>query len=380
MNLNRRQFLGAASAAAFPFIFPAYAGLNVRKYAANEKVNVGVIGIGRISTTMDIPLAIKFTNLCRFTAVCDLDSKRLKHGVDFIQKQYRKLKKEKNAPVKAFADYHDLLDDPSIDAVEICLPDHWHALVACAALAKGKHIWLQKPFAQTIIEGRIIANLAKIQNRVAPDGKGVYTENKPKHHPWQHGLYVGLHAVNGENFWEKENDRFHPEPVARPVVDGNKASWKVKTRWTKPDGAPVLTETQEWTLTDHGTNYVMDVTWTLAADYGDVTFGKWAYGGLFLRMPYKKANAKRQFAVNSRGQRNGAAEQKEAEWVEVSMPIEGREQNGTIRFEDLPGNPGYPNPWRVDGQLGIAPSHCIRGPWRLSKGEKRVNRYRLTVK
>ena len=170
MNLNRRQFLGAASAAAFPFIFPAYAGLSVRKYAANEKVNVGVIGIGRISTTMDIPLAIKFTNLCRFTAVCDLDSKRLKHGVDFIQKQYQKLTKEAKAPVKAFADYHDLLDDPSIDAVEICLPDHWHALVACAALAKGKHIWLQKPFAQTITEGRIIANLAKMQNRVVQVG------------------------------------------------------------------------------------------------------------------------------------------------------------------------------------------------------------------
>ena len=84
--------------------------------------------------------------------------------------------------------------------------------------------------------------------------------------------------------------------------------------------------------------------------------------------------------MNSRGQRNGAAEQKEAEWVEVCMPIEGREQNGTIRFEDMPGNPGYPNPWRVDGQFGIAPSHCIRGPWRLSKGEKRVNRYRVTVR
>ena len=65
MNVNRRQFLGAASAAAFPFIFPAYGGLSVRKYAANEKVNVGVIGIGRISTTMDIPLAIKYTDLCR---------------------------------------------------------------------------------------------------------------------------------------------------------------------------------------------------------------------------------------------------------------------------------------------------------------------------
>ena len=74
MKMNRRQFLGTASAAAFPFIFPGCTGLNVRKYAANEKVNVGVIGIGRISTTMDIPLAIKYTDLCRFTAVCDLDS------------------------------------------------------------------------------------------------------------------------------------------------------------------------------------------------------------------------------------------------------------------------------------------------------------------
>ena len=37
MNLNRRQFLGAASAAAFPFIFPGCTGLSVRKYAANER-------------------------------------------------------------------------------------------------------------------------------------------------------------------------------------------------------------------------------------------------------------------------------------------------------------------------------------------------------
>ena len=32
---------------------------------------------------------------------------------------------------------------------------------------------------------------AYIHPLMAPDGKGVYTENEPKHHPWQHGLYVG---------------------------------------------------------------------------------------------------------------------------------------------------------------------------------------------
>jgi len=214
---------------------------------------------------------------------------------------------------------------------------------------------------------------------MGPDGKGVYTENRPPHHPWQHGLYTGLHAVNGVNFWEKEKGQFHPEPMAKPTVKGDEASWTVKTRWTRPQGEPVLVETQAWTLHDHGTNYVLDLTWTLDAET-DITFGKWAYGGLFIRMPFKAENRNRQWALNSRGQRNGQAEQQVAEWCEVSMPIAGREANGVVRIEDLPGNAGYPNPWRVDGQLGIAPSPCIRGPRKQVKGEKHVNHYRVTVK
>lgn len=170
MNMNRRHFLAASTAFAAPFFFTSCAGARVRKFAANEKINVGVIGIGRISTGMDIPNAIKFTDLCRFTAVCDLDAKRLAHGVSFIKNQYKKYLPGETVEVKAYADYHEMLADPSIDAVEICLPDHWHALVACAALAAGKHIWLQKPFAQTITEGRLIANLAKQQNRVVQVG------------------------------------------------------------------------------------------------------------------------------------------------------------------------------------------------------------------
>ena len=176
MKLSRRQFLGASTAFAVPFIFSGCAG-SVRTFAANEKVNIGVIGIGRISTTMDMPLAAKHKDLCRIIAVCDLDSKRLAHGVQFVKNLY---KEDPNYAVKAYADYHDMLLDPSIDAVEICIPDHWHALVACAALAAGKHIWLQKPFAQTITEGRIIANLAKMQNRVVQVGS--WQRSKPQFH------------------------------------------------------------------------------------------------------------------------------------------------------------------------------------------------------
>lgn len=60
-------------------------------------------------------------------------------------------------------------------------------------------------------------------------------------------------------------------------------------------------------------------------------------------------------------------EQKEVEWGGVSMPIKGRSSNGVVCIEDMPCNPCYPNPWRVDGLLGIAPSPSHM--WSLSKGE-----------
>jgi hypothetical protein len=209
---------------------------------------------------------------------------------------------------------------------------------------------------------------------LAPDGNGVVTENSPKHHPWQHGLYVGLHQVNGINFWEKEIGLFHPQPMAAPVVSGDEAAWSVTTLWTATNGAPQLTETQAWSLTDCCTYYRLDMVWTLKAEQ-DVDFGKYAYGGLFLRMPFKGKGT----AVNSEGLENRAAESQRARWVTVSMPIEGRTNDAMTAILDHPANPCHPNPWRVDGQLGIAPSRCIAGPWRLVKGEESVNRYRVIV-
>ena len=173
MKLNRRGFLAGTGAFAAPLLMNGCCSC----FKANEKINVGVVGIGRISTTMDIPNTIRHTDLCRFTAVCDLDSKRLEHGVKFIQNQYRKLTGEAAVPVKAFSDYRQMMADPSIDAVMICIPDHWHALVAVEALLSGKHIWLQKPFAQTVQEGRIIAEVARMTNRVVQVGS------------WQRSVY-----------------------------------------------------------------------------------------------------------------------------------------------------------------------------------------------
>ena len=52
----------------------------------------------------------------------------------------------------AVADYHALLDDPSIDVVDICLPHDLHHRVALEAFAAGKHVLTDKPISNTLPE------------------------------------------------------------------------------------------------------------------------------------------------------------------------------------------------------------------------------------
>ena len=219
---------------------------------------------------------------------------------------------------------------------------------------------------------------------LAPDGVGELTENQPGHHLWQHGLYVGLNDVNGAGFWTEglagnaADGSFHPRPLAAPIFEDNTVSWAVVTDWRSADGTPLLTETQKWRFTDNGDTFFLDVEWTLTAAI-DLRFGKYGYGGLFLRMPWRPET--RGDVLNSEGAASHeTAEAQRARWVALSMAIPGRDSGPAgIAFFDHPTNPEYPNPWRVDGNLGITPSRCIGGEWALPAGEQSVNRYRLFI-
>ena len=82
-QVSRRSFLGSMIAAgSAPMLFNGCA----TGFLACKKINVGVIGCGRIAITMDIPLTIKHTDRCRFVAVSDLDRKRLENGKKFVVK------------------------------------------------------------------------------------------------------------------------------------------------------------------------------------------------------------------------------------------------------------------------------------------------------
>ncbi len=49
--------------------------------------------------------------------------------------------------LKTYSDYHDLLADPEIDLVDLCLPTDQHESIALEALAAGKHVLVEKPIA-----------------------------------------------------------------------------------------------------------------------------------------------------------------------------------------------------------------------------------------
>ncbi len=94
----------------------------------------------------------------------------------------------------------------------------------------------------------------------------------------------------------------------------------------------------------------------------DITFAKYAYGGLFLRMPWQ-ADTPAVMLTSEGITSPGLADQQRARWVAVSMLLPGADPDeadtgstASVAFFDHPQNPQHPAPWRVDGELGMVPS------------------------
>jgi myo-inositol 2-dehydrogenase / D-chiro-inositol 1-dehydrogenase len=166
-KFSRRQFVrcslaGAAGVLAIPTIVPASV---FAASAPSKKIQIGQIGCGRIAHEMDMPGILKH-DIARIVAACDLDSKRLAHGKQFIESYYAKKKDGKEAvAVKTYGDYRELLKHPGMDAVAISTPEHWHAELLIAAVLAGKDVYVQKPLTMTLREGRQVSDIVREKAR-----------------------------------------------------------------------------------------------------------------------------------------------------------------------------------------------------------------------
>lgn len=164
--ITRRTAITGAAAAVFPAIVPASV---FGATAPSNRINVGAIGVGRISRGHDMKEVLRHAD-AHIVAVCDLDTKRLKAGQDFVDAAYAQRHGRPYVATRGYDDYRALLDNKDIDAVLISTPDHQHARLAVDAVRAGKDVYLQKPASLTIAEGRSMADAVKASGQILQIG------------------------------------------------------------------------------------------------------------------------------------------------------------------------------------------------------------------
>ena len=149
-HTTRRIFMGAAAAASA-----------MRVQGANERVNVAIVGLGgrgsnHLSIYSKLPEA-------KVVALCDVNQAAR-------EKSQATLLKNTGEKAKEFEDMRQVFADPTVDAVSIAVPNHWHALAAIWAMKAGKDVYGEKPACYNIYEGQKMVQVAADTKRMLQIG------------------------------------------------------------------------------------------------------------------------------------------------------------------------------------------------------------------
>jgi predicted dehydrogenase len=152
-EMNRRTFVKNTALATAGMT----AAMSKNIIGANERLNVAVIGCGRMGRhNLEVQQG---TGLVNIAAVCDVYEPHLKQAENMAGNN-----------VKGYKDFRHVLDRQDIDAVVISSPDHWHALQTTLACDAGKDVFVEKPASITIAEGRRMVEVARRTNRIVQVG------------------------------------------------------------------------------------------------------------------------------------------------------------------------------------------------------------------
>lgn len=158
--MNRRKFIFDLGATAASLTLAGCATTNApRKLSANEKLNIGFVGVNNRAREDLMEVAKTGENVA---ALCDVDENYLSRA-------------SKDFPnAKTYTDFRRLIDQPDLDAIVVATPDHIHAVAAVAALNSGRHCYCEKPLARTISEVRAITVAAAKNKRVTQIGTQIH--------------------------------------------------------------------------------------------------------------------------------------------------------------------------------------------------------------
>ncbi len=237
-DLNRRGFVKAGSIAAF---FAAMGGIpldaqEVRKAeqaaaAADGKIlpppkvdpnykekppakplKIGVIGLGNHGR--DILATLNKLPNAPVTALCDTYKTAFKRAAEAAPKATQ------------HADYKALIADPEVQGIVIATPTHLHREIALAAMASGKHVYLEAPIARSMDDALAIARAAKAL-------------------PARQVFQVGLQ-------WRENPQNHHVLKFIRTAATGklamSRGQWNKKNSWRKTSPNPDRERALNWRL------------------------------------------------------------------------------------------------------------------------------------
>jgi predicted dehydrogenase len=166
-HITRRQFLrtSAAATAAGPSLLaaagraPQSSPRNV--LGANDRVRLGVIGCGGMGRGN---LATFFGNAdVDCAAICDIDAAQMAQTLQLVEKH-------RDRKPDTATDFRRIIDRSDIDVLLISTPDHWHALPTVLGCQAGKDIYVEKPLANSIAEGRAMLDATRRHGRIVQMG------------------------------------------------------------------------------------------------------------------------------------------------------------------------------------------------------------------
>ena len=137
------------------------AGLALGARAANDKVGIGVIGIGgrgrdHLQYYGKLPDA-------QVVAICDVNTAQTERGVQIVEKL-------QGTKPQVYQDLRKLFEDKNVDAVSIATPNHWHSLATIWACQAGKDVYCEKPASYNMFEGRQMVAAARKNKRIVQIG------------------------------------------------------------------------------------------------------------------------------------------------------------------------------------------------------------------
>jgi predicted dehydrogenase len=260
---TRRQFIkyGAMAAGAVALTGP----YPVRGQNLNSKLNLAQIGCGGKGSSDLVYCARAGENIA---GLCDI---HLPSAVGMKQQLHEKLQIE----ATVYKDYRELLEkEKNIDAVDIAVPDHMHAVMAAAAIKSGKHVYCQKPLTHDVFEARLLRDLARQHNVATQMGnQGSASDSLRRAVEVMHAGIIG--PVHQAYVWT--NRPIWPQGQKRPAgsdpVPAN-LDWNL---WlgTAPE-RPFLDLWPEGIRTNYGQNVYQPHSWRGWHDFGTGALGDMA--------------------------------------------------------------------------------------------------------